>query len=1025
MTRKVYFFAVTTALFLLAAPNLRAESGTCGDNVTWSMDDQGVLTIEGTGAMTDYDWNTSPFPGLRPQKVIIKGGVTTVGVYAFPDCITLASVEISGSVTSIGNCAFTGCRWITSLTLPESLTTIGAWAFNKCMGLTSITIPASVTSIGESAFKSCSGLEKIVSMPTTPPSCDEGVFYGVDNSKCVLSVPKKSIAAYKAADIWKDFTKTISTAKVVSSGTCGDNLTWTLDSDSVLTIEGTGTMPDYTYTSPAPWKDMALTEVAIGEGVTTVGMYAFEGCKGLKSVTFPSSVTSIGERAFQECTGLTSVTIGEGVTTIDIWAFVACSALESVTFPKSVTTIGDNAFLSCEKITTVTSLNPEPPALGSSTFGSLAQDATIYVPLGSVDSYKNAQYWSNFSGQIKALSSGTCGDNLTWKLDEGVLAIEGTGAMPDFTSESPAPWASISFTTAVIGEGVTTIGELAFSNCTGLTSVTIPNTVTSIGGSAFSGCTGLTSVTIPCSVTSIKEYTFSACSGLTSMDIPNSVTSIEKCAFQECKGLTSVTIPASVTGIGEWAFSNCSGLTEIVSMAQFPPYCSNNNVFYNVDKSKCVLSVPEKFLKTYKNTETWKEFTNIKAAAKKVVAEGTCGDNVKWTLDDLGELTIEGTGAIENYEIGSPAPWASLSFTTAVIGDGVTTIGELAFHKCTGLTSVTIPSSVTSIATEAFYGCTGLMEMVSQAATPPACGNNAFQGVDKYNCMLTIPEKSMEAYKAADGWKDFTNIFPAKKKIVADGSCGDNARWMLDDQGVLTIEGTGAMPGYTDDSPAPWASHSFTTAVIGEGMTTIGELAFSNCTGLTSVTIPSSVTSIENYAFEGCAGLTGVTIPSSVTSIGECAFYRCSGLTSVTIPASVTSIGNGAFSNCTGLKKIESLAVTPPTCESDAFFNVDKDECVLSVPKNSADAYKTADGWKEFTNIATGISGVAQGNSAVVSASNGEITVTGAADNAVVEVYNTSGALVYRGTGKTVTVPSAGIYVVRAAGRTFKVNTAR
>ncbi len=133
-------------------------------------------------------------------------------------------------------------------------------------------------------------------------------------------------------------------------------------------------------------------------------------------------------------------------------------------------------------------------------------------------------------------------------------------------------------------------------------------------------------------------------------------------------------------------------------------------------------------------------------------------------------------------------------------------------------------------------------------------------------------------------------------------------------------------------------------------------------------------------------------IPNSVTSIGEDAFAWCEELTSVDISGSVTSIEKFAFGGCTGLTKIECLAETPPACGEDVFYNVDMSTCELSVPKSAIDAYRDADQWKDFFNIAAGISGVAQ---------------------------------VYRGTGNTVNVPSAGIYVVRATGKTFKVNTAR
>ena len=204
------------------------------------------------------------------------------------------------------------------------------------------------------------------------------------------------------------------------------------------------------------------------------------------------------------------------------------------------------------------------------------------------------------------------------------------------------------------------------------------------------------------------------------------------------------------------------------------------------------------------------------------------------------------------------------------------------------------------------------------------------------------------------------------------------------------------------------------------GLTTISNYAFYGCTGLTSITIPNSVTNISNYVFEGCTGLTSITIPNSVTSIGNYAFSRCKGLTSITIPNSVTNINDYAFYDCTGLKVIDIYAKTPPSCWNSSFRNVDTQTCKLVVPAESLEAYKKADTWKDFYNITAGIDGT-KADEVRVTATGDEITVTGAADDAVVEVYGVNGALVYRGKGKSVAVPSAGVYVVRVAGKAIKV----
>ena len=259
------------------------------------------------------------------------------------------------------------------------------------------------------------------------------------------------------------------------------------------------------------------------------------------------------------------------------------------------------------------------------------------------------------------------------------------------------------------------------------------------------------------------------------------------------------------------------------------------------------------------------------------------------------------------------------------------------------------------------------------------------------------------------------------------GTCGDNVTWSVNDEGVLTIEGKGAMTDYNCwESPFEALSPAPQIVVIKGEVTTIGKYAFYYCTGLQSADISGSVTSIGQYAFSECVGLEEVTISSPVKSIGSHAFEKCSELTSITLPSSVTSIGDYAFSSCSGLTRIESLAENPPVCDGDNVFNkINNETCELAVPEKSINAYKTADGWKEFTKIVTGISRVSKDNNAVVSAKNGAITVTGTAGNAVMEVYSTSGVLVYRGTSKTVTVPSAGIYIVKAVGKTFKVNAAK
>ena len=322
-------------------------------------------------------------------------------------------------------------------------------------------------------------------------------------------------------------------ADIVKSGTCGaegdgSNLTWTLDSEGVLTISGSGDMHDYDFPS-APWYDSRsrVKSAVIADGVTSIGWDAFKGCTSLTSVTIPDSVTSIGWDAFEDCTSLTSVTIPDSVTRIGEQAFDGCKSLASVTIPDSVTSIGDGAFYCCDSLT------------------------GIWVNEGN-NNYSNDASGVLFDKGMTALIQCPGGFSGAYTIPDSVTSID-----------NRAFYSCKSLTSVTIPNSVTIIGERAFSYCTSLTSVTIPDSVTSICDYAFNGCTSLTSVTIPDSVTSIGEYAFAYCTSLTSVTIPDSVTSIGEYAFRDCTSLTSVTIPDSVTSINNGAFYDCTSLTDV------------------------------------------------------------------------------------------------------------------------------------------------------------------------------------------------------------------------------------------------------------------------------------------------------------------------------------------------------------------------------------------------------------------------------------------------------------------------------
>ena len=305
--------------FFAAAESAVVESGACGENLTWTLDAAGTLTVSGTGAMGDY--YRAPWYSNRDsiKAVVIESGVTAIGDRAFSGCSSLSSITIPESVTAIGDWAFSGCSSLTSINIPEGVTTIGKYAFDGCSSLTGITIPESVTAIGDFAFSGCDSLKD--------------VFITDLDAWCRIDFENGSAnPMWYAKNIWLDGQKIVS--------------------------------------------------VTVPEGVTEVKAYTFCGFKDLIQVTLPEGVTSIGEYAFSGCSSLTSITIPESITAIGDSAFWGCSSLTGITIPESVTAIGEDAFSGCRRLTDVSITDLAAwcgIAFGNETANPLYQAKNLYL----------------------------------------------------------------------------------------------------------------------------------------------------------------------------------------------------------------------------------------------------------------------------------------------------------------------------------------------------------------------------------------------------------------------------------------------------------------------------------------------------------------------------------------------------------------------------------------------------------------------------------------------------------------------
>ena len=529
------------------------------------------VTINSNAVLSSRQTIANIFGQDTRASFIIGEGVTEIGESAFLYCSEITSVTIPNSVKSIGRNAFEGCESLASVTMGDAVEIINDDAFENCSSLTSIVIPNSVTSIGTGAFSRCSSLSSVTLGSTSPASTCNGltsVGYSLFedcnklssvkiNSSCLIELA----STYHLGNGIREC--------IIGKGMTDISTVFFPDFENLTTIRVESGNPVYDSRNNCN----AIIETAsntlvvgckgstIPNSVTTIGERAFEYCRGLTSIIIPNSVTTIGESAFADCSGLTSITIPSSVTAIGGGAFYGCSSFTSVTIPNSVTNIGYGAFHYCDNLNTVR----------------INSDAIL-----------SSHRMNDLFYQVKKYIIG-----------DDVTSI-GDYAFCDCSS----------LTSVTIPNSVTSFGGSAFRDCSSLTSVTIPNSVTSIGENAFYGCSSLTSVTLPNSITIIEDRTFYGCNSLTSVTIPNNVISIDGSVFEGCSSLTSVTIPQSVTNIYNSAFYGCSSLLNVYCLATYAP-ATGWRVFYDVPLANATLHVPVGCKETYEEVSPWNEFGTI------------------------------------------------------------------------------------------------------------------------------------------------------------------------------------------------------------------------------------------------------------------------------------------------------------------------------------------------------------------------------------------------------------------------------
>ena len=928
------------------------------------------------------NWDTDGDGQLSKTEA---AAVTSIGtVFKNSNITSFDELQYFTGLTEIEGRAFNNCQ-LTSVTIPNGVKTIGDAAFSQ-NEIASVSLPNTLESIGKYAF--ASNKLQSITIPQKVTTIEEGTFY--NNELQSVSILGKVTAIGKDAFTYYQKITSFSISDLVSW--CGMNADWYRDSNKgekcCFYVNG-----------------HEVTDLVIPDGVTFIGKYTFMGLSGLTSLTIPEGVTSIQNSAFLGCIGLTSVTL-----------------------PKSLTSIGDFVFQDSKGIATVTALMTEPFDFDpdASTFHyTIFDNAILYVPAGTKSLYKNAEGWKEFKNIVE-MENGSPEDIITFA-DSNVKAL--CVANWDTSGDGELSKAEAA--------AVTSLDEVFKNN----------QEITSFDELQY--FTGLTTIGL---------LAFDECSSLTSVIIPNSVTTMAYAAFDDCSSLSSVIIPSSVTSIAKHAFWSCSGLTSVTSLIE-NPFDIDDDTFPSYVYSDATLHVPVGTLNQYKDAAGWKKFTRtVEGESKEIVVDG------------LKYLCLVATKTATVIDDDSYSDLTEVVIPESITDDGmnftVTAIDKRVFIRNYNLAKVELPSTLTSIGSNAFTGCYNLMSVVSRINPPIHIEDNMFGLISAWNseirdyeyndpskATLYVPAGSKSKYEAITGWTKFAKIEEGElttvENIVYLCNSSSMTATVIQDVGYkdltkVTIQKSVAANGNSYivtaidksafagcdrlvsvisrmDSPinidentflseatlyVPVGSKSEYEAIAGwtefakivEGEpkeTKVGNYRYS-CeeSGLTATVIPDEgykdlteveipsevqiddtyyrVTAIANYAFEDCDNITSVVLPEGLEWIGSCAINGCS-IESLTLPSTITYIGENAFynQNLTDVySKIKNPFVLSDQCftyQEVEFYKEDgmwHDRLViidanvtLYVPIGTKEQYEAVGGWDQFATINEGLVG--------------------------------------------------------------------
>ena len=574
-----------------------------------------------------------------------------------------------------------------------------------------------------------------------------------------------------------------------------------------------------------------LLGISIPQSVTSIGANAFEGCTSLAGVTFDgdSKLDSIGENAFKDTSALQSIQFPNSITEIGASAFINSGLAEIVW--NNVNTVGNSAFEGCTGLLSLT-IPAELQKLGNSVFKNCANLATLY--------------WNNSQCAIGEAIFEGC-DKLT-----NLVIGEEIDRIPAHAFSHLDSLVSVT-----IPSNITVIGSGAFSYCKSLSQVTLSNGLLSLGSSAFSHCSSLLEIELPSTVSAIGGSCFFY-SGLESISIPERVTEIDTSTFSYCKNLTRVELADNITAIGMNAFSYCELLTEI----QLPSHLTEITTYCFYKSGLTSIEIPAEVVTIGKE------------------AFGGCSNMTELTFAINSKLvTVENSAFSTNKIVEIALP------------DGVETIGEYAFSYSYKLEKLTIPESVQFIGYGAFSSASVLKD-VNWYPTDCTLDGGIFNWCAKLNVIFhgqtEIPAymfaySSIAQYTVPDCITSIGN-YAFKNSSITEITFHEG----------LTNVGREVFSYATSLYQINWNATSLTS----------GSFDLKSCTNLSKVVFGDSVKAFPSSLFYSCTNLKDVTLPGSLEKIPSYAFFGCTNLTAITIPASVKSIGGYAFDSCSKLTNV-------------------------------------------------------------------------------------------------------------------------